>query len=152
MEDFPAWVAGEGGSGRVVTAVAPKDGALYATSFGRTGDANTYETKVVTSPFTKLEAALTDLASEGYFITALGRDGAGRNGAGGYVVVGTRVAGQTAERSIKIMDAVCVVGGAGKPGSPEAAKQQLLDDGYALVGEIFHGSGNCDGSATWAQI
>jgi hypothetical protein len=149
VADFPAWVASEGASGRVVTALCPKDGALYATSFGRTGDTTSYQTQVVTTALPGLEAALTALASGGYFITALGRDGTGVNGAGGFVLVGTRAPGATAERSIKLVDVTCMPGAMN---DPPAEIQHLFDAGYALVGEIFHGSGPCDGSPTWALI
>jgi hypothetical protein len=147
--DFPAWVAGEGMSGRVVTALCPKDDALYATSFGRTGDAASYETQVVTTTLDGLATHLTTLASGGYFITALGRDGTGIEGAGGFVIVGTRMAGAITERSIKIIDEPCVVGGAI---GVEPPVQRLFDEGYALVGEIFHDAGGCSGAPTWAFI
>jgi len=146
--DFPAWVSSQGSSGRVVTAVCPKDGALFATAFGLMGDTATYETQVVTSALDGLEAQLATLASGGYVITAFGRDGTGSDGAGGFVAVGTRVAGQTSARSIKIIDQPCIVNDP-SPGNPV---QMLFDDGYAIVGEIFHNPVACNGAPTWAFI
>jgi hypothetical protein len=147
-EDFPAWVSSQGSLGRVVTALCPKDGALFATSFGLAGDALSYDTRVVTTAFDGLVASLEPLASDGYFITALGRDGTGTEGEGKFIVVGTRPAGQTTPRTVKVIDEPCVIGG----GDFRSGEMGLLAEGYAIVGEIFHGSGACDGSPSWAFI
>jgi hypothetical protein len=147
-DDFPTWVSTQGSLGRVVTALCPKDGALFATSFGRADDALSYETQVVTTAFDGLVAALDPLASDGYFITALGRDGTGTEGGGKFIVVGTRPAGQTTPRTVKLLDFPCVRGSGGWT----TAEQMLLDEGYAIVGEIFHGTGECDGTPAWAFI
>jgi hypothetical protein len=148
IADFPAWVSSQGVAGRVVTAIGPRDGALYATAFGRTGDSATYETRVVTTAIADLAAAVTDLASAGYFITAVGRDGTGSGAAGGFVVVGTRPAGSASARAVRIEDVPCIVGGGGF----NEEVQGLFDEGFALVGDIYHGASACDGSPTWAFI
>ena len=147
-DTFSDWVSSQGSLGRVVTALCPKDGALFATSFGRAGDDLSYDTQVVTTAFDGLAAALEPVASDGYFITAMGRDGTGTEGAGKFIVVGTRPAGQTTPRTVKVIDFPCVVGGGGWT----TAEQALLDEGYAIVGEIFHGTGHCDGTPAWAFI
>lgn len=146
--DFPAWVASEGVAGRVVTALCPKDGGLYATAFGRTGDATIYETQVVTATLDQLVSGLEDLAANGYVVTALGRGDTRVDGAGSFVAVGTRAAGQTAARMLKTFDQPCVVGA----GIPGAAAQSFFDDGYALVGAVFHGNGSCNGETAWLFI
>jgi hypothetical protein len=137
--DFPAWVASEAAAGRVVTAFCPTNDGLYATAFGRTGDDTSYETQVVTATLDQLVA---------YVVTALGRGDSGVDGAATFVAVGTRPAGQTAARSLKTVDQPCVVG-ATIPGVPE---QSFFDDGYALIGVIFHGTGSCNGETSWLFI
>jgi hypothetical protein len=155
--DLAAWAADQASRGVVVTALCPAAsdadagggaGMVYATAFGRRGDTATYETQVAIAPYDALGAELEAMAAAGYTVTALGRDGTGRDGAGNFIAVGTRVAGQTTPRTIEIIDIPCVVG------SPMegTAIETLLADGNALVGEIFHGNGNCDGSPAWALI
>ena len=100
------------------------------------------------APYDALGEQLDAMAAGGYIVTALGRDGTGINGAGNFIAVGTRVAGQTTPRTIKIVEIPCVPG-AGDFGTP---LDTLLADGFALVGEIFHGTGACDGSPAWALI
>ncbi len=48
-----------------------------------------------------------------------------------------------------VMGSTPVALGAGVPGVPE---QSFFDDGYALVGVIDHGTGDCNGEATWLFI
>jgi len=82
-------------------------------------------------------------------ITALGRADGGVDGAGSYIAVGTRPAGQTTARALKTIDQTCVAG-AGTPGVPE---QSFFDNGYALVGVIFHDHGGiCNGETAWLYI
>jgi len=157
-ESIGPWAAQQGSQGNVVTALCPaaRDadagggaGLVYLTAFGRVGDTATYETQVAISPYAALGAQLDAMAAGGYVVTALGRDGTGRDGAGNFVAVGTRVAGQTSPRAIKIVDVPCITGGGASTGT---ALEALLADGYALVGEIFHGAGQCDGTPSWALI
>jgi len=151
------WAADQASRGVVVTALCPATndadagggaGLVFVTAYGRRGSTTAYETQVAIAPYDTLGAQLDAMAAGGYIVTALGRDGTGRDGAGNFIAVGTRVAGQTAPRTIKIVDAQCVPG-AGLFGTQ---LDTLLADGYALVGEIFHGNGNCDGSPAWAMI
>ena len=147
--DFPAWVASQAAASKVVTALCPMGDGLYATAFGRTGDTTTYETQVVTATRDQLVAALTDLAATGYVVTALGRGDSGIDGAGTFIAVGTRPAGQTAARSLETVDQPCVAGA----GTPGVLEQSFFDDGYALVGVIFHDpSGSCNGETAWLFI
>src|SRR4029077_11372127 len=81
VADFPAWAATQAAAGRVVTALCPKDDALYVTAFGRTGDDTRYETQVVTATLDQLPSSLWDLAASGYVVTALGRGDTGLDGA-----------------------------------------------------------------------
>jgi hypothetical protein len=149
VADLSAWATSQAALGRVVTALCPKDGGLYATAFGRAGDTSAYEAQVVTAPLDQLVSQLESLAASGYVVTALGRDGQGIDGAGGFVAVGTRPAGQTTPRTIQSVDVPCVAG----VGDPRAALQPLLEDGFALVGFVFHNaSGDCTGAPTWLFI
>ena len=154
-----AWAADQASRGVVVTALCPATsdvaagggpGLVQMIAFGRRNDTTTYETQVAIAPYDALGAQLEAMAAGGYIVTALGRDGTGINGAGNFIAVGTRVTGQTAPRTIKIVEIPCVPG-AGDFGTP---LNTLLTDGYALVGEIFHGGTNsaCDGSPSWALI
>jgi hypothetical protein len=144
--EFPGWVTAQGARGSVVTALCPRDGALYATAFGRSGDPTTYETKVAITALDGVVAGAEALGSEGYFITAVGRDGSGMDAAGRFVLVGTRAAGQTEARMVKAVDLPCVFGA-----GDDHTIQALFDGGYALVGYIFHGK-DCDGRRTWLHI
>ncbi len=169
-EGVADWTAFLGARGLVVTALCPQasdadggtdggaDGAadagggaglVYATAYGRQGDTATYETQVAIAPLEALSAQLDAMAASGYIVTALGRDGTVHADTGNFIVVGTRVAGQTSPRAIKLVDVPCVVG-AGELGV--TALETLLADGYALVGEIYHGTGECNGSPSWAFI
>jgi hypothetical protein len=152
-----AWAADQASRGVVVTALCPAttdvaagggSGLVQMMAFGRRNDTTTYETQVALAPYDALGAQLEAMAAGGYIVTALGRDGTGTNGAGNFIAVGTRVTGQTTPRAIQIVEIPCVPG-AGDFGTP---LDTLLKDGYALVGEIFHGSGTCDGSPAWALI
>jgi hypothetical protein len=149
VADFPGWVASQGASGNVVTALCPKDGGLYAVAFGHTGDSTTYETQVVMATLDELVSKLTSLATLGYVITALGRDGSGIDGAGGFVAVGTRPAGKTAAHTLKSIDEACLTGSL----ATTQPFQSLFDDGYAVVGVAFHDpTGKCTGEPAWLYI
>ena len=105
--------------------------------------------QVVTATLDQLVSQLEDLAANGYVVTALGRGDSGIDGAGAFIAVGTRAAGQHAPRTLKTVDQTCLVG-AGTPGVPE---QSFFDDGYALVGIIFHDPhGSCNGEPAWLYI
>jgi hypothetical protein len=151
-QDIAAWAASVGARGQVVTALCPlpsdanAPAMIYGTAFGRQGDTATYETQVAITALDGLGAQLGAMAAAGYIITAIGRDGTGRDGAGSFIIVGTRAAGQMTPRTIKTVDVPCVAGGGNMVGK---ALEGLLGGGYALVGDIFHTvSFACDGSPT----
>jgi hypothetical protein len=113
--------------GRVITAVAFKGGRVLYLSYGWTRAATAkYEANVVATKFDELTANAAKLAGEGYIITAVGG-----NDSDGFLLVGTRVSGQTAPRRLEIAtDSAASVPG----NSPEA---QLARNGYAIVGGIL---------------
>ncbi len=151
-QDIAAWAANVGTLGLVVTALCPlppdanSPAMIYGTAFGREGDTATYETQVAITALDGLGAQLDAMAAAGYIITAIGRDGTGREGAGNFIAVGTRAAGQTALRTIKTVDVPCIAGAGNTVGK---ALEDLLGAGYALVGDVAHSTSFvCDGSPT----
>lgn len=120
LADVGALAASEAASGRVVTALASHAGAMLVVSYGWSGDAGTvYETSVRGASVTSLGDVATGLSGEGFVITAMGRDGAG-----GLVLVGTRVRGDRTPRPLAIA-------------SDWHAPSDLLSRGYAIVGYAF---------------
>ena len=110
----------EGTLSHVITAVSFSAGNVTYFSYGWESDPSTaYEAQVVTATFATLGAAATNLGQMGYIITAFGG-----NGTDGFVLVGTRVKGNTAARPVLM----------GTAGSPE--QRQIFDQGYAVVGYI----------------
>jgi len=103
-----ATVAADGAESRIVTAISFDDGTglVDVISYGWQGDASTaYETKTMIvaetgstqSTFANVATASTALANSGYFISAFGG-----NDTDGYVVVGTRVMGDTMPRPVAV--------------------------------------------------
>ena len=117
LQDLPSAIANDGASGRVVTAISFNDatGDVVFLSYGWTSAANTaYDTEVQTVPYDDIGPAATTLASQGYILTAFGG-----NGPDGYILVGTKVQGDTLPRPIMI--------------SPNLA-YGVPANGYAMVG------------------
>lgn len=115
----------EGTLSHVITAVSFNAGNVTYFSYAWENDSSTiYEAQVATATFATLGAAATGLGQAGYIITALGG-----NGTDGFILVGTRVKGNTVARPILI----------GAAGSPE--QQQIFSQGYAVVGYIVQNSG-----------
>lgn len=115
LQDLPAEIDDDGANGRVVTAISFNDatGDVVFLSYGWTSAANTaYDTEVQTVPYDDIGSAATTLASQGYIITAFGG-----NGPDGYILVGTKVQGDTLPRPILISPA-----------------NSVSTNGYALVG------------------
>lgn len=109
----------------VITAVSFNAGNVTYFSYAWQSDPSTvYEAQVSTATFSTLGAAATNLGQAGYIITALGG-----NGTDGFILVGTRVQGNTASRPVLVATV----------GSPE--QQQIFSQGYAIVGYIFQSSG-----------
>jgi hypothetical protein len=114
-------VGQEGASGRVVTALSAHRGRVEIVSYAWTGDAATvYETATAGATFSTLVDVAGGLAAAGYVITAIGPDGAG-----GVLLVGVRVAGDTSPRPFKALT------------DPEAfAGADLAEQGFTVVGRV----------------
>jgi hypothetical protein len=87
----------DGTESRVVTAVSfDTSGNAYLLSYGWTGDTKTtYETQVEVVTASQVTSTATTLAGEGYFISAFGG-----NSTSGYLLIGTRVEGDTLPRLV----------------------------------------------------
>lgn len=107
-------IAEDGKNGRVVTAVSFNDatGNIHFLSYGWAEDKGVYETNVLTASFNDIGQAATSLANDGYIITAFGG-----NGKDGYILVGTRLRGDSIPRPILV-----------SPGGSTS------HEGFALVG------------------
>jgi len=91
-------VAQDGIESRVVTAVSfDNSGQANLISYGWQGDTTVYETEAIISRPKDVATGATTLAGEGYIISAFGGDDTN-----GYVLIGTRVKGDTLPRLISI--------------------------------------------------
>ena len=93
-------IANDGAKGRVVTAISFNDASVGIDflSYGWTSNNGTvYETSVATASFDNIGPAATSLANAGYIITAFGG-----NGPDGYILVGTRVQGDSIPRPLLV--------------------------------------------------
>ncbi len=92
-----AQAALDGTQSRIVTAVSfDASGNAVLISYGWTGDtATVYEAQTTVVPASGVVAAATDLAGQGYFISAFGG-----NDADGFVLVGMRVEGDSLPRPV----------------------------------------------------
>jgi len=115
----------------VITAITFDDSAnAYFTSYTWTSDTSTiYEAKVLTATMDTISDQATALASAGYIITAFGG-----NTTKGFLLVGTRVQGDTMARPIMIV-------------TPKIGTDllPLLQSGDSIVGYVY----NADGSETY---
>lgn len=120
----------EGATGRVVTAIGHRAGAVEFLAYGWTGAPSvTYETTVRGALPGNAGPVAAAIASDGYIITALGRDAVG-----GLIFVGTRVAGDTAARPLLVV-------------TDELQVDPLLRQGYAIVGWVYDPD-----AVTWTWI
>lgn len=128
--NFPSVAATEGLYSHVITAVSYNDtGQVEYLSYGWQKDTSTiYQTEVVTTGSTTIAQAAGQLAAEGYIITAIG----GSNINDSYILVGTRVQGDTMPRPFVDLDTTT---------GTEAA-DKLMNPGYAMVGVIQASNGN----------
>jgi len=110
----------EGASGRVITAISNNGGSATYLAYGWSADpATVYEVEVTTASTSQAATAAAGLASAGYIITATGQ----ADNAGNLYLVGTRVQGDTMARPFIA--------------APGGAQNQLMQQGYAIVGVIF---------------
>jgi hypothetical protein len=129
LSGLPALVANDGAKGRVVTAVSFNDtsGQIDFLSYGWASDAGTvYETSVEATTYNNIGDVATTLANSGYIITAFGG-----NGTDGYVLIGTRVKGDSIPRPILV--------------SPVAS---ISLQGYAMVGWAVNVVSTASGSTS----
>ncbi len=115
LDALQSAIAADGVAGRVVTAISFDDatGSVAFLSYGWSSDKSTsYETQVMTVPYDGIGTSAQSLASSGYIITAFGG-----NSPDGYILVGTRVKGDTLPRPALV--------------SPDSSTST---QGYALVG------------------
>lgn len=97
-ENLQAAITQEGAAGRVVTAISLDGGQATYISYGWKQDPSTvYETSVLTATKDTVASVATALAQAGYIITATGG-----NDLDGFILVGTRVKGDTTPRPLKI--------------------------------------------------
>jgi len=94
-------VAQDAAQSRVITAVSfDPSGQANLLSYGWQGDTTTvYDTKVVSSMAQDVGTAATNLAGEGYIITAFGGDPTN-----GYLLIGTKVQGDALPRAVLVAD------------------------------------------------
>ncbi|MGC9200232.1 MAG: hypothetical protein ACP5E5_15170 [Acidobacteriaceae bacterium] len=121
LAGLPALVAQGGAASRVVTAVSFNDatGLVNLLSYGWASDKTTvYDTDVLTVSYANIGTAATTLADAGYVITAFGG-----NDTDGFLLVGTRVHGDSMPRPIVAI-----------PPMPTSASTT----GYALVGRAIN--------------
>lgn len=100
LSGVSALIAADGAKGRVVTAISFDDasGQVNFLSYGWASDTTTvYETSVATSTYGNIGPTAISLAQAGYIITAFGG-----NATDGYVLVGTRVKGDSMSRPILV--------------------------------------------------
>ncbi|MGB8540586.1 MAG: hypothetical protein WCD49_03015 [Candidatus Acidiferrales bacterium] len=122
-----------GSQSQVITAISYDScGDIYFLAYAWQNDTTTnYEVEVSTAPLDGVGAAASSLAASGYIVTALGGDPTN-----GYILVGTRVQGDTMPRSMLVI-------------TPNTAGDltPLFESGDAVVGYLVNSAG--DGSSTW---
>jgi hypothetical protein len=133
LSGLPSLIAQDGTQSRIVTAISFNDatGHMNLLSSGWASDKTTvYDTSVMTASYGNIGPAATTLANDGYIITAFGG-----NPTDGYVLVGTRVHGDSMPRPILV-----------SPPTPSSTSTV----GYALVGQAFNTAyGNGSDYVTW---
>ncbi len=128
--DFQSAASQEGALGHVITAVAFNAGQVNYVAYGMQGDHNIYEVSVVNATLDNMPAQASALAQQGYIITAVGGDTSN-----GFILVGTRVQGDTMPRPFKVVT------------SPQDdVNAQFWSEGYALIAFIDNGQGT---AITW---
>lgn len=122
----------DGAESRVITAVSfDASGQANLISYGWQGDTTTvYETQAIVAAPDALASAATSLAGEGYIISAFGG-----NDPVGYMLIGTRVAGDSLPRPITVI----TPSGTTPATNPDSAYFTTViyfdENGYLLVSE-----------------
>jgi hypothetical protein len=125
VSELQAAASSEGGAKRVITAVSFDQGQVRYFSYAWDHDTTVgYDAKVVQATLPSAADSASSLAAEGYVITALGGDPTD-----GFVLIGTRVHGETAPRRLLIDNLAT---------NPDLAS---LSSGYAVVGYLTDGAG-----------
>jgi len=122
-----------GAQSQVITAIAfDSCGDVDFLAYAWQNDTTTvYEVKVVTATLEGVDAAAMSLGAGGYIITALGGDTTN-----GFLLVGTRVQGDTMPRPVLVVVP-----------TTDADLAPLFQSGDAVVGYLINSAGN--GSSTW---
>ena len=121
--DFQTIASQEAAVGHVITAVGFNAGMVMYVSYGWQSDtATVYETSVVTATLDTIPTQAASLAQQGYIITAVGGDTTN-----GFLLVGTRVQGDTMPRPFKVLTSPA-----------QDVTDQLWGEGYALVTSIVN--------------
>lgn len=128
--NFPSVAASEGTNSRIITAVSyDQSGQVEYFAYGWDKDPSTiYQTKVVTADSATAPQAASQLAAQGYIITAMG----GSDLKDSVILVGTRVQGDTMPRPFIALDAT----------TGTEVTNKLLNPGYAMVGVLLDSKGN----------
>jgi len=122
---FQAAASQDGVNGRVITAVSWNNGQIYYLSYGWARDtATAYDVQTATATFNTVSSVAQQLAAEGYIITAMGG-----TTADGFLLVGTRVQGDTMPRPILVVD------------TSQGESANSLFEGYAIVGYLIDSNG-----------
>jgi len=110
----------EGAASRVITAISVDGGEVTYLAYAWQADTATfYETQVATASTAQAPTAAAGLAAQGYIITAIGQ----ADNLGNLYLVGTRVQGDTMARPFTAV--------------PRGSQNQLMQQGYAIVGVIM---------------
>ncbi len=128
--DFQSVASQEGAVGHVITALGFDSGTVRFISYGWQADTNVYEVSVASATLDTMPTQAAVLAQQGYIITAVGGDITN-----GFLLVGTRVQGDTMPRPFKVITT---------PAGDVSG--QLWQQGYALIAAIDNGK---DTAITW---
>jgi hypothetical protein len=129
--DFQTVASQEGSVGHVITALGFNAGLVLYVSYGWQRDpATVYEVKVASATFDTMVSQASALAQQGYILTAIGGDTTN-----GFLLVGTRVQGDTMPRPFKAVTT-----------PTEDVNALLWSQGYALIANFDNGLGT---AMTW---
>jgi hypothetical protein len=117
---FQTAASQEGSQGRVITALSFDAGNLTYLSYGWQSDASTiYEVDVESATLDNFQTVASNLASNGYILTAIGGESTD-----GLLLVGTRVKGNTTPRPLRFQSFL----------NPPPVQMNV--EGYAIVGLV----------------